>query len=126
MPSTAAPTAPMPVQAAYAVPTGSTRMASARNQKLNDAATRTTSEGHSRVKPSEYFMPITQTISRIPATTSTSHATAGLVTYVMAFPFREGRVVIGQPFYADGGASRSCRWNHATSCQRPNFQPTLR
>ncbi|MNN77305.1 hypothetical protein D3C81_1937580 [compost metagenome] len=67
MPIRNAPTAPMPVQMVYAVPSGSVRIARASNQKLAIMPTRVMMLGTSRVKPWDCFIANAQTISSKPA-----------------------------------------------------------
>lgn len=56
IPAKKAPTAPMPVQTVYAVPSGSDRIEYDRRAKLMIMVTRVTSDGANRVKPSDNFM----------------------------------------------------------------------
>jgi len=74
MPKTAAPTAPIPVQTAYAVPSGRDFIASPSSQKLSQAATNVTPVYRCLVKPSEAFMLLDQTISSKPATSRIAQA----------------------------------------------------
>ena len=67
------PTAPMPVQTAYAVPKGSDRNAIAISPKLSAIATMVAAVGQNRVSPSEYFRPSAQATSSRPAASSASH-----------------------------------------------------
>src|SRR4030095_10220805 len=90
MPSTAAPTAPIPVHAAYAVPTGRILTAMARSQKLNPAATMVTIDGASLVNPSEYFIPMAQTTSSRPAITRNVHAVVGVAAETMGHHSAKG------------------------------------
>src|SRR3546814_1757052 len=62
IPTVATPTAPMPVQIAYAVPTGIVRNAWVSSHRLTAAAAAVATLGHSRVKPSVYFRPIANPI----------------------------------------------------------------
>jgi len=66
------PTAPIPVQTAYAVPNGSDRNAIAINPKLSAIATSVAAAGQNLVSPSEYFRPSAQAISSRPAARSAS------------------------------------------------------
>ena len=68
------PTAPMPVQTAYAVPKGRERSASAISVKLSTIATAVPAVGQNRVSPSEYLRPSAQATSSSPAMSSASHA----------------------------------------------------
>jgi hypothetical protein len=74
IPKTAAPTAPIPVQAAYAVPSGRDFIAIPSSQKLSQAATNVTPVYRCLVKPSEAFMLLDQTISSKPATSRINQA----------------------------------------------------
>jgi hypothetical protein len=76
IPTMNAPTAPMPVQMVYAVPSGKERIDAARRTKLKTIVTTVTTEGHSRVNPSDCFIEKAQTISSKPAAMSMIHATA--------------------------------------------------
>src|SRR3546814_7209099 len=58
IPTVATPTAPMPVQIAYAVPTGIARSAWVSSHRLTAAAAAVATPGHRRVKASVYFRPI--------------------------------------------------------------------
>jgi hypothetical protein len=77
IPTMNAPTAPMPVQMVYAVPSGKERIDAARRTKLRTIVTTVTTEGHRRVKPSDCFIEKAQTTSNKPAAMSMIHATAG-------------------------------------------------
>src|SRR3546814_2331091 len=57
IPTVATPTAPMPVQIAYAVPTGIVRNAWVSSHRLTAAAAAVATLGHSRVKPSDRTSP---------------------------------------------------------------------
>jgi hypothetical protein len=74
MPKTAAPTAPIPVQTAYAVPSGRDFIATPSSQKLSQAATNVTPVYRCLVNPSEAFMLLDQTISSRPAISSIAQA----------------------------------------------------
>jgi hypothetical protein len=74
MPTMMLPTAPIPVQTAYAVPKGSERSASAIKAKLSTIATAVAAVGQNRVSPSEYLRPSAQATSSSPAASSASHA----------------------------------------------------
>jgi hypothetical protein len=76
MPRITVPTAPMPVHTAYAVPTGSVRIAHPSSTTLTIIAAAVPTLGHRRVKPSVVLSPIAQATSKTPATTSTIHAMA--------------------------------------------------
>ena len=67
IPVMAAPTAPMPVQTAYAVPTGSDRIAQDNNTILTIIAVTVMTLGVRRVKPWVYLRPIAHTTSSRPA-----------------------------------------------------------
>jgi hypothetical protein len=82
MPASATPTAPMPTQTAYAVPTGRLRSAAASSTKLAVAATTTISVGTRREKPSACFSATAQTISRRPARMRKVQAIRGLLGFV--------------------------------------------
>ncbi len=69
IPSIATPTVPIPVQIAYAVPTGISFIAIDKNQKLMVIATMVKADGPSLEKPLVYFIPIAQPHSNRPATT---------------------------------------------------------
>lgn len=73
MPIIAVPTAPIPVQIAYAVPMGIARKANAKHTILTLNAATVPTLGHSRVNPSEYQSPTTQTTSNPPATNKYTH-----------------------------------------------------
>lgn len=74
MPRMAVPTAPMPVQAAYAVPTGSAFNEIPNRMKLDQAAAIVRAVKCHRVKPSDAFMLMAQMISRMPAANKINHA----------------------------------------------------
>src|SRR5690606_19008183 len=80
MPTMDAPAAPMPVQTAYAVPTGTVFMACAGSAKLAVSVTSVTTLGTTFVQPSVNLRPTAQTISRTPAITSSVHAMAHHLT----------------------------------------------
>jgi hypothetical protein len=67
MPSATAPTAPIPVQIAYAVPIGSVFTAIASSTMLTAIAASVPALGQSRLKPSVYLRPMAHTISNSPA-----------------------------------------------------------
>ena len=67
IPMTAVPKAPMPVQTAYAVPSGMVLSAWVRKSKLSQMQTRKPNDGHSRVKLSDSFRQVVKPISRKPA-----------------------------------------------------------
>lgn len=73
IPRIATPTAPIPVQTAYPVPTGIFFSATDRRntERLMLKAVHTL--GQSLVKPCEYFRPIAHPVSNKPAITSTIH-----------------------------------------------------
>lgn len=66
-PAANAPTAPIPVQTTYAVPSGSVLMASARSATEPIIASTVIRDGISSVKPFEAFMATAQSVSRMPA-----------------------------------------------------------
>jgi hypothetical protein len=68
------PTAPIPVQTAYAVPKGNERNAIAISPKLSAIATRVAAVGQNLVSPSECFRPKAQAISSKPAAKRAAHA----------------------------------------------------
>lgn len=74
MPNIAVPAAPIPVQTAYPVPTGSVRSESERRNTLDNPAAIVNSAGIKRVKPSDIFMHKANAISRMPATLNNAHA----------------------------------------------------
>src|SRR5882757_5794452 len=74
IPNTAVPAAPMPVQTAYAVPTGSDLRAIARHRKLAAIATTVSTDGTRREKPSLNFNPTAHAVSNRPATSIKSQA----------------------------------------------------
>jgi hypothetical protein len=74
IPKMAVPAAPMPVQTAYPVPTGSVRRESERRNTLDNPAAIVISVGISRVKPSDIFMHKANAISRMPAILNNAHA----------------------------------------------------
>src|SRR3978361_2112924 len=84
------PTAPIPVQTAYAVPNGSERNASVISPKLSAIATRVAAVGQNRVSPSEYFRPNAQAISSNPAASNASHA----LTALPVLPARAARHIV--------------------------------
>ena len=101
MPKMAAPTAPMPVQTAYAVPTGSCRSANPSSQKLRPAAMSVIVVNKCLVKPCEAFMLMAQTISSRPAATRSSHATFEVILEiieVLDFALRESKR-LGRHFF---------------------------
>jgi hypothetical protein len=69
-----APTAPMPVQTAYAVPSGSDRIASESRAKLEIITRIVITLGTSREKPADFFIEYAQTISSNPAKKRQIHA----------------------------------------------------
>ena len=69
MPTIATPTAPIPVQIAYAVPTVVVFMDTDNNQKLIAIAEIVRIEGIGLVNPSVYLSPMAQQHSNNPATT---------------------------------------------------------
>src|SRR3546814_13805084 len=74
IPTVATPTAPMPVQIAYAVPTGIVRSAWVSNHRLTAAAAAVATLGHSRAKPSVYFRPIAKPIPNTQASSRSNNA----------------------------------------------------
>ncbi len=74
IPSKATPTAPMPVQTAYAVPTGMVFIAIESNHRLTPMEIAVKMLGTSLLKPSVYFRPIAQPISNNPAIPRYTHA----------------------------------------------------
>jgi len=74
IPNAAAPSAPMPVHTAYAVPTGNVRTASASRYIEPAIATSVTTLATGLVKPCEYLRPTAQTVSSTPATMSIAQA----------------------------------------------------
>jgi hypothetical protein len=84
----AAPTAPIPVQTAYAVPRGRDFIAIPSSQKLNQAATNVMPVNKCLVYPSDAFMLLDHMISNTPATTSSIHATVvGDIEFIAVIPF---------------------------------------
>jgi hypothetical protein len=67
IPRIAVPTAPMPVQTAYAVPTGRDLTEKERSPILVIIAEIVKTDGQSLVKPLEYFTPIAHATSKRPA-----------------------------------------------------------
>src|ERR1700761_3007197 len=67
IPKMNAPTAPIPVHTAYAVPSGNWRMAMASSTKLPSAVTTVNTDGQSRGKPSEVLRPAAHATSSKPA-----------------------------------------------------------
>ena len=74
MPYAKAPTAPMPVQIMYALPSGSERIDHDSSPKLTTMAPTVTTLGHSRVKTCDCFMAAAQTTSSNPAMIKTNQA----------------------------------------------------
>jgi hypothetical protein len=74
IPRIAVPAAPMPVQTAYPVPTGSVRSENERRKTLDKPVATVNSPGINRVKPSDHFMQKANAISRMPAMLSSAHA----------------------------------------------------
>jgi hypothetical protein len=72
MPKIAVPTVPIPVQTAYAVPSGSCLSASPNRPTLPAMAPRVSAEGPGRVKPSVYLRPTAQATSSRPASSRSS------------------------------------------------------
>lgn len=72
MPKMATPTAPIPVQTAYPVPTGMVLSACANSAKLPTIATSVPTLGQNLVKPAVNFKPTAQAISSNPATINVS------------------------------------------------------
>ncbi len=66
-PNNVAPTIPIPVQTAYAVPIGRVLIAVDKRKRLHAIAIAVKMLGTSRVHPSVYFSPIVQAISSRPA-----------------------------------------------------------
>jgi hypothetical protein len=85
MPKVAVPTAPMPVQAAYAVPTGSAFSDSPRSTKLAQAAAIVTAVKCHLLKPSEAFIVSAQTISSRPATSRIHHAAECVICMLLKY-----------------------------------------
>ena len=67
IPSIAVPTAPIPVQIAYAVPIGIDLTAADKKKKLKTIPVTVITLGQSLVNPFVYFNPTAQPISKIPA-----------------------------------------------------------
>jgi hypothetical protein len=67
MPSMAVPTAPIPVQTAYADPTGNVLSEIDKSQMLIAIQIAVKIEGQNLVKPLEYLRPIAQLVSKRPA-----------------------------------------------------------
>ncbi len=74
IPQITAPTVPIPVQIAYAVPSGSVLVANARPMMLPVIAAITMIDGTSLVKPWLYFIATAQQTSNIPAKNKYNHA----------------------------------------------------
>lgn len=74
IPSSTVPTAPIPVQTAYAVPKGRFRKAIPSKKRLAVIDKTVATEGHSFVNPSEYLRPTAQPISNNPARKRISQA----------------------------------------------------
>ena len=77
IPKTTVPTAPMPVQTAYAVPSGMVLRAWERKKKLTIIAATVPRLGQNRVKPLVALSPTAQTISNTPARKRSSQAFNG-------------------------------------------------
>jgi hypothetical protein len=77
-PTTKAPTAPMPVHTAYAVPSGSDRIDQASSPKLSSIEINMMVVGQGRVNPSDCFMAKAQTTSNRPAIRSISQSNGSL------------------------------------------------
>src|SRR5262249_54239573 len=73
IPSTIAPSDPIPTHTAYAVPIGSDRAATASNTMLATIAIPVSKLGTNFVNPSVYFSPIAHPASKNPATMSNTH-----------------------------------------------------
>lgn len=67
IPASAAPIVPIPVQTAYAVPSGSVFKVTPNRTKLPIIAAIVNTAGNTFVNPQEYFIPTDQHISNIPA-----------------------------------------------------------
>ncbi len=78
IPSIAVPTAPIPVHTAYAVPTGNHFKEYANSPMLIKMQTTVKTLGQNFVNPSEYFIPIAQAVSKIPAIKSINQAIINL------------------------------------------------
>jgi membrane-associated protein len=76
MPTVAAPTAPIPVHAAYAAPTSSSRSATVSSAKLISAHMAKVTVGHSRVIPWLCFSATAKPVSNSPAVRIVNHAIA--------------------------------------------------
>ena len=76
MPSVTVPIVPIPVQTAYAVPSGSVRTARPSRPMLRMTEAAVSSVGPSRVKPSVYLSPTAQPISNSPAMKGIAQAMA--------------------------------------------------
>jgi hypothetical protein len=74
IPRIAVPAAPIPVQTAYAVPTGRTFRDQASNEKLPDAKTRNPMLGHTFVKLFESLSIVAKPTSSNPAVMTAIHA----------------------------------------------------
>lgn len=66
--------APTPTHTAYAVPTGRDFIANPNNPRLKTIENTVKTVGQSRLKPTVYFKPTAQPISKIPATIRIIHA----------------------------------------------------
>src|SRR3546814_12092294 len=75
IPTVATPTAPMPVQLAYAVPPGIVRSAWVSSHRLTAAAAAVATLGHSRVKTSVSFRSIAKPLSEQTAISRQNHYT---------------------------------------------------